>query len=86
MAMFRKIRGWWCPKCECLMMAKKRKADGYRMISCDCHDVHLTMDQVFIRTHPGVYPLHEATIRRLKERQKTWKPLYILESPKKGEI
>jgi len=76
-AELKKINGWWCPKCECLMMAKKRRGDS---IKCDCLDVHASgITREDIIKYPGAYPEHEKLLKRLKRRQQEWKHLYVKE-------
>lgn len=74
-AFVKRVGGWWCPKCHCLMMAKKRKNGG--LVSCDCFDVQM-------RPGNGI-EWHEEMRGRdllLTKRQKIWKAIWVKDHEK----
>lgn len=68
----KRVNGWWCPKCECLMIIKKRR-NGER-IPCDCADVQ-------VRPGSGPEWINEMRSRNLAlvKRQRLWKSLWVMQ-------
>jgi hypothetical protein len=70
MAMYRKIKGWCCPRCKTFISVKRKNGE---LMACGCVDIFRRLE----------YNHWLLIIDVLTERQKEWDQLYICERPEK---